>query len=113
MLATTLLKKLGHEVVLAENGQAAIDLFEHGSFDLILMDIQMPVMGGLEATRLIRAKELPGQHTPIIAVTANVMESDRTACKAAGMDGHLGKPFTPAALSNAVDEVMGVVSTAV
>ena len=98
MLATTLLKKWGHTVVLAQNGQEAVDLFGSQRWDMVLMDMQMPVMGGLEATRLIRASEAAGQRTPIVAMTANAMASDRQACLEAGMDDHLAKPFQAAAL---------------
>jgi CheY-like chemotaxis protein len=98
MLATTLLKRWGHEVVLAENGQQAIDLFPSRAWDLVLMDMQMPVMGGLEATRHIRALEPHGQHIPIVAMTANAMESDRQACLDAGMDDFLAKPFASPSL---------------
>ncbi len=93
MLATTLLQKWGHTVVLAKNGQEAVDLFPTRNWDVVLMDMQMPVMGGLDATRLIRACEGVGERTPIIAMTANAMESDRDACLQAGMDDHLAKPF--------------------
>ena len=92
-LAVTLLTKWGHTVVLAQNGQEAVDLFSGQSWDLILMDMQMPVMNGLEATRIIRAKEQAGQHVPIIAMTANAMDADRVACLEAGMDEHMPKPF--------------------
>jgi PAS domain S-box-containing protein len=98
MLATTLLKKWGHTVVLANNGQEAVDLFGSQAWDIVLMDMQMPVMGGLEATRWIRAAESAGQHTPIVAMTANAMEADRQACLEAGMDDHLAKPFNAIAL---------------
>ncbi len=98
VLATTLLKKWGHNVVLADNGQKAVDLFPSDRWDLVLMDMQMPVMGGLEATALIRANENSGRRTPIIAVTANAMEADREACLKAGMDDFLSKPFNSAAL---------------
>ena len=97
LLATTLLKKWGHQVVLAKNGKEAVDLFPTQAWDVVLMDMQMPVMGGLEATRLIRASE-NGPRTPIIAMTANAMEVDRQACLDAGMDDHLAKPFQAAAL---------------
>ena len=100
MLATTLLKKWGHEVVLAENGQIAVDLFPTRRWDIVLMDMQMPVMNGLEAAALIRSSEPAGTRVPIIAVTANAMESDREATKAAGMDDHLAKPFNSAALAD-------------
>ena len=98
VLATTLLKKWGHTVVLAHNGQQAVDLFGTQAWDIVLMDMQMPVMGGLDATRLIRAAEPPGQRIPIVAMTANAMEADRQACLQGGMDDHLAKPFNASAL---------------
>jgi nitrogen fixation negative regulator NifL len=98
ILATTLLKKWGHVVVLAKNGQEAVDLFGSQTWDVILMDMQMPIMGGLEAARLIRAMEGAGKPTPIIAMTANAMDSDRQACLQAGMDDHLAKPFNATGL---------------
>ena len=107
ILSTTLLKKWGHSVVLANNGQEAVDLFPGQAWDLVLMDMQMPVMGGVEATRLIRASEPPGQRTPIVAMTANAMEADRQACLEAGMDDHLAKPFNSSTL-RAMIERMGV-----
>ncbi len=93
VLATTLLKKWGHTVALAKNGQEGVDMFPTQPWDLVLMDMQMPVMGGLDATRLIRSGEAAGQRTPIVAMTANAMASDRQACLDAGMDDHLAKPF--------------------
>jgi CheY-like chemotaxis protein len=98
LLATSLLKKWGHTVVLARDGQEAVDIFPTAQWDVVLMDMQMPVMGGLEATALIRAHEPHGRRTPIIAVTANAMESDREACANAGMDDFLSKPINSAAL---------------
>lgn len=95
LLASTLLKKWGYQVVVANNGQEAVELFARQHFDVILMDMLMPIMGGLDATRLIRTAEPAGQHTPIIAMTANAMEADRQACFDAGMDAHLAKPFNP------------------
>lgn len=91
-LAITLLEKWGHSVVLANNGIEAAELAGQGDFDLILMDLQMPLMGGLEATQLIRAQEA-GKHTPIIAMTANVMSEDRHLCLDAGMDDYIAKPL--------------------
>ena len=98
MLVTLLLKKWGHEVVLAEDGQEAVNLFPTARWDIVLMDMQMPVMGGLEATTLIRALEPAGRRTPIIAVTANAMEADRVTCQQAGMDEFLTKPLNATAL---------------
>jgi len=94
-LALGLLEKWGHQVTLAQNGQEAIDFFGLQRFDLILMDMQMPVMGGLDATLRIRKLENDGalQRTPIIAMTAAAMEDDRKACLAAGMDDYLAKPI--------------------
>lgn len=96
LLATKLLSGWGHEVVLAANGQAAVDLFvDTPDFDIVLMDMQMPVMDGLAATRLIRAHETTAGllHTPILGVTANVLETDRLNCMQAGMNDFLGKPL--------------------
>jgi len=94
-LAIGLLEKWGHRVTVASNGQQAIDVFADQRFDLILMDMQMPVMGGLEATQRIREQEaLVGlRRTPIIAMTAAAMNDDRDACLAAGMDDYLTKPI--------------------
>jgi PAS domain S-box-containing protein len=94
-LATSLLEKWGHEVFLATNGQEAVDRVASDRFDLILMDVQMPVMGGIEATQRIR---LSGNTTPIIAMTANAMEGDREFCLAAGMDDYIAKPVKADAL---------------
>lgn len=93
-LAITLLKRLGYTPTLAENGVQAVEAAQQATFALILMDLQMPEMDGLEATRRIRAQPGPNQHVPIIAVTANAMPSDRLACQEAGMDDFLAKPFT-------------------
>jgi CheY-like chemotaxis protein len=102
LLASTLLKKMGHSVVVANNGQEAVDLFPTTQWDIVLMDLQMPVMGGLQAAPLIRALEPTGQRTPIIAVTANAMDSDREACLGAGMDAHLAKPIRSAELQETI-----------
>ena len=110
MLATALLKKWGHVVVLANNGQEAVDLFPGQHWDVVLMDMQMPVMGGVEATQVIRASEPPGQRTPIIAMTANAMESDRLACLAAGMDDYLTKPFNAVTLKAMIEGVVPVLT---
>ena len=98
MIATLLLEKLGHNVVTATDGQAAVDQFPQATWDLILMDIQMPVMDGLQATRRIRAMEPPNHRTPIVAMTANTGEAERQACLEAGMDEHLSKPVSVIAI---------------
>lgn len=96
LLALRVLQKAGYEVLMAKDGREGVELWEQHQPDLILMDIQMPVMDGLEATRYIRRKERGSLwHTPIIALTANALDRDREACFAAGMDEFLSKPFKP------------------
>jgi two-component system, sensor histidine kinase len=93
-LATRLLEKRGHHVVVAANGREALLALEKESYDLIFMDLQMPEIDGFEATATIRAKEKArGIHQPIIAMTAHAMQGDRERCLAAGMDGYLSKPI--------------------
>jgi len=91
-LAIFLLEKRHHRVTLAVNGQEAVDKFQAGCFDVILMDVQMPIMDGVEATQRIRQQE-QGTHCPIIAMTANAMQGDRETYLAAGMDDYLSKPI--------------------
>lgn len=107
LLARRLLNKAGHEVILAENGREALEAWEAEQPDVILMDVQMPVMDGLEATQLIRSLEQDKQFnpTPIIALTANALERDRQQCLAAGMDDFLSKPFQIQALLDVVQRV--------
>ncbi len=106
-LALGLLKKGGHEVSVACNGQEAVDAVERGQFDLVLMDVQMPVMDGLEATRLIRqAEQQSGTHLPILALTARAMQGDRELCLEAGMDGYVAKPIRRADLNQALADVL-------
>lgn len=93
-LALTWLHRWGHHVTLAVNGQEALELLAKQAFDVVLMDMMMPVMDGLEATRRFRASET-GSRTPIIAMTANAMQSDRDACIGAGMDAYISKPIKP------------------
>ncbi len=93
-IATRLLEKRGHAVVAVENGALAVELTARERFDVVLMDIQMPVMDGLTATAAIRERELgTGEHQPIIAVTAHALDEDRQRCFAAGMDDYLPKPI--------------------
>jgi CheY-like chemotaxis protein len=93
-VAKSLLEHVGLKVDLAEDGEQAVEMASRTAYDLILMDVQMPKMNGLEATRAIRV--LPGRATiPIISLTANAFDEDRQACLDAGMSDHLGKPFMP------------------
>lgn len=95
-LAVALLEQWGHSVVVAANGREAVQKFDNRSFDLVLMDIQMPEMSGLEALATIRETERRiGSHTPIIAVTAHAIRGDRERYLAAGMDGYVSKPIRP------------------
>jgi signal transduction histidine kinase/CheY-like chemotaxis protein len=92
-LLARLLEKEGHAVTLVEDGEAAVVASERTEFDLILMDVQMPIMDGLDATRCIRNREqLTGSHLPIIALTAHAMKGDRERCLEAGMDAYVAKP---------------------
>ena len=93
-VAVRLLSKRGHTVVVAMNGKEAVAAYGTQTFDLVLMDVQMPEMDGFEATATIRQKEkILGTHIPIIAMTAHAMKGDRERCLAAGMDGYLSKPI--------------------
>jgi signal transduction histidine kinase/CheY-like chemotaxis protein/HPt (histidine-containing phosphotransfer) domain-containing protein len=104
-VACGLLTRRGHQVTIAEHGRAALDILEHESFDLILMDLQMPIMGGIEATREIRVREqTDGGHIRIVAMTAYAMTGDRERCLEAGMDNYLSKPFSPSALFAIVEQ---------
>jgi len=95
MLARTLLRREGAETHHVEGGEAALEALMTGDYDLILMDVRMPGLGGLEATRALRAR---GVETPVVALTANAFEDDRRACLEAGMDDFLIKPLSPEAL---------------
>ncbi|MCP4721623.1 MAG: response regulator [Desulfobacteraceae bacterium] len=105
-VAVNMLKKLGHKVTIAQNGAEALDMYQKNRFHLILMDGQMPVMDGLEATRAIRELEndypSPTPHIPIIALTANAMKGDREKFLASGMDNYITKPLKRKALEDAI-----------
>jgi CheY-like chemotaxis protein len=104
-VAVGLLQRRGHDVTVVATGVEALDALKTGAFDLVLMDVQMPVMGGFEATAAIRAAEAQtGQHLRIVAMTAHAMTGDRERCLAAGMDGYLAKPIDPAMLFAAVEK---------
>ena len=95
--AMELLEDVGLDVVLASDGQQAVDMARHQAFSLILMDMQMPMLGGVEAAQRIR-QWAGGKQVPILAVTANVFTEDRDQCLAAGMNDFITKPVQPAAL---------------
>jgi signal transduction histidine kinase/DNA-binding response OmpR family regulator len=106
-LAVSLLEKQGHAVIVASNGMEALAALRGRTYDLILMDMQMPGMGGIEATARIREGERQsGGHIPIIALTANAMKGDRESCLAAGMDGYVPKPLRKQELLLAIENVM-------
>ena len=101
MIATEILTDAGLVVELAENGEEAVRMVQAKAYDLVLMDMQMPVMDGIDATLAIRL--LPGfGELPIVAMTANAMEADRQRCMDAGMNGYVAKPFEPSQLWEAL-----------
>jgi two-component system, sensor histidine kinase and response regulator len=107
MLAVRLLERRGHAVVVVGTGKAALEALARQAFDLILMDVQMPEMDGLEATVLIREGENEtGKHIPIVAMTANAMVGDRERCLAAGMDGYVSKPIQIEELFEAIESAI-------
>ncbi len=119
-VASKILQKAGHSVSIAANGKEAIEQFDNRIFDLILMDVQMPVMGGLEAAQAIRAREArrswsaegDWRQTPIVAMTAHAMQGDRERCLDAGMDDYVAKPIKPAELFAAIERVCGSIPSA-
>lgn len=102
MVASGMLQKLGYEVDLAENGERALEALDRNAYEAVLMDCQMPVMDGYEATRRIRQNP-DWQTLPVIAVTANVMEGDREECLNAGMNDYITKPFDRQGLKNVIE----------
>jgi signal transduction histidine kinase/CheY-like chemotaxis protein len=107
-VAAGLLQRRGHQVTVVSDGREAADAVLRESFDLVLMDLQMPAMGGIDATALIREREaVSGAHVRIIAMTAHAMSSDRERCLAAGMDGYLSKPIDQALLFKVVEQGSG------
>ena len=107
LFACRLLKKLGHEVTVTDNGVEALAALDRARFDLVLMDMQMPVMDGIEATQAIRTREADSrQRIPIVALTANAIAGDREHCLAAGMDDYLAKPFGTPQLTAVLHRVL-------
>jgi CheY-like chemotaxis protein len=108
-VAARLLEKHGHTVVIARNGREALALLDGRAFDLVLMDVQMPEMDGLEATAAIRRREHgTGQRLPIVALTAQATTDDRARCFQVGMDGYLTKPVRTQVLLQALAEIMAL-----
>jgi len=107
-LAVRLLEKRGYSVTVAPDGKAAVEAFQTGAFELVLMDIQMPEMDGFEATAAIRESEkLTGRHIPIVAMTANALVGDREKCIASGMDGYVSKPIRTSELFATIEKMLG------
>ena len=107
-LATRLLEKRGFEVHAVGDGKAAVEALEKGTFDVVLMDLQMPYMDGFEATAEIRKREgSSGGHIPIIALTANALKGDQERCLASGMDGYVSKPIRTSELLGAIEKLVG------
>ncbi len=103
LLATRLLQQAGHSVTVASDGRRALELLEKEPFDLVLMDVQMPEMDGLEAMRRLRFREeATGAHMHVVAVTAQAMSGDKEQCLVAGADDYLAKPYVPAGLEAAI-----------
>jgi PAS domain S-box-containing protein len=106
-LTMRLLEKRGHQVTLTTNGRQAVEALANQTFDLVLMDVQMPEMDGFEATAAIREMErYNGAHLPIIALTAHAMKGDRERCLIAGMDGYLSKPIRPQELDEVLEKYL-------
>lgn len=111
MFALAILEKKGHRVSVANNGQEALDKLESEEFDAVLMDIQMPILDGLEATRRIREREkASGKHIPIVAMTAHAMARDREECLAVGMDHYISKPIRTEHLFEILDSIAPTVA---
>jgi two-component system sensor histidine kinase/response regulator len=112
VLAVRLLEKRGHEVAVAGNGEEALEALDKQAFDLVLMDVQMPEMDGLQATAAIRKSEMKsGKHIPIIAMTAHAMAGDKDRCLEAGMDDYITKPIRPEQLDDVLKRYSLVTST--
>ncbi len=117
-VASKMLQKAGHHVSIAANGKEALEQYDAREFDLILMDVQMPIMGGLEAAQAIRAREARRSWAaegnwrplPIVAMTAHAMQGDRERCLDAGMDDYVAKPIKPAELFAAIERACGTIS---
>ena len=106
-VVTKLLEKHGCVVTVANDGLEALQILERGNFDVVLMDVQMPVLDGLEATSRQREREKSsGAHIPVLALTAYAMQGDADRCRQAGMDGYVAKPVHPAELYRTILDVL-------
>ncbi|MFZ0883383.1 MAG: response regulator [Candidatus Acidiferrales bacterium] len=112
VLAQKILQKQGHKVTCANNGREAVQQWEQNGlreFDIVLMDVQMPEMDGLQATAYIRKKEKEtGEHIPIVAMTAHAMKGDRERCLEGGMDAYISKPITAGGLAKVIEEALHI-----
>jgi CheY-like chemotaxis protein len=107
-LLVTVLTKAGHAVTAVDSGRKAVELVEQQTFDLVLMDVQMPGMDGLEATRAIRDQEARlGGHLPIVAVTAHALNGDDEKCRSAGADAYMRKPLNLAEMMALLKQIAG------
>ena len=112
LLALRLLERRGHTVTTAGDGREGLDALARSSFDVVLMDVQMPRVDGFEATAAIRAAERgTNRHQIIIAMTAHALKGDRERCRSAGMDGYLAKPISAERLDGALAELTGALPT--
>ncbi len=108
-LAVKILENRGHKVTVVENGEEAVEALEKGTYDVVLMDVQMPKMDGFQATREIRRREVATRrHQPIVAMTAHAMVGDKEKCLDAGMDGYISKPLKPLDLLRSIDELLAL-----
>jgi two-component system, sensor histidine kinase RpfC len=100
------LEQVGHSATVVNDGEAALDALEENNFDLVLMDLNMPVMNGMDATKLYRFCSIGEPHVPIVALTADATKDAWARCKEAGMDGYVTKPIKPARLLDVIDSVL-------
>ncbi len=105
IVASKMLERDGHQVTLAADGEKAIEEFDRGSFDVVLMDVHMPVLDGIRATERIRQRDGAGRDVPILALSAGVLEQERARCTEAGMNGFLAKPLRPEELRKALHAI--------
>jgi CheY-like chemotaxis protein len=106
-LTARLLEKRGHSVTVVDNGHAALQALGEASFDVVLLDVQMPEMDGFETAAAIRSQEeTTGRHLPLVAMTAHALKQDEERCRAAGMDGYVSKPIQPQQLFATIERLV-------